>query len=811
MIASNAKLALSLILSVADIGTNKFALGHDDALQFDQILHGNDVSAETGLNDAGGTAPTTKFERSIRLAGVPTTTHVEVGADRGAGEHDKGFVEVGGRVLQGDCSTVPSWHPQYLGGWDGGYCAFETGCGSPGYSSELACCKSAYAGQMSGFCLSKLEAPPTTSPTTSDFTVDFWYPDYDTAWTSAGCLNTLPLPYNNIKDRPNYSSQLECCKAAYAGQMSGACLSKLGSPPTTSPTNMGNTGSQYYPDYGTAWYDAGCINKLPVPSGRPTYTSHLACCKGAYGGQMSGACLSQLESPPSTSPTSAGGLDVYYPDYGTAWDKAACVNTRPMPSGRPVYSTMLACCKGAYAGQMSGYCLSQLEAPPTTSPTSSDSTVDFWYPDYDSAWSDAGCLNSLPLPYLPGGRPTYTTNEACCSAAYGGQVSRACICSTASPPANCWDRLMSSPATKTAESTLTLDGVNSLPSTDSGMQALTSRIKAIIQGGLSDGAQVLSISNVSFENGEVSFNVEIGYDSSKTSEDSIDATVAGAAESSPTASPTSGPTGTPTQSPSNNPTLSPTAGPTPSPTRSPVLPGQFTTNAELRTAIQEYLSQGCRSNSNCQARTDYNGAIGDWDVSRVQDFKELFQTVTGGQPITGAHSFNEPINWDTGSATSFSRMFTHTRAFNQAISFDTSRVTDMNHMFAYNYVFNSPISFTDTSKVTSMGWMFHAMYSFNRPVDFLNDTSKVKDMSGMFADAFLFNQPIQSYGWDVSSVENIAYMFQRGGYTFNQNLCGFFDFATLTGKYRPFYQSGCSNQGDPTSASGPWCAVSSCP
>ncbi|EJK73503.1 hypothetical protein THAOC_04872, partial [Thalassiosira oceanica] len=351
MIASNAKLALSLILSVADIGTNKFALGHDDALQFDQILHGNDVSAETGLNDAGGTAPTTKFERSIRLAGVPTTTHVEVGADRGAGEHDKGFVEVGGRVLQGDCSTVPSWHPQYLGGWDGGYCAFETGCGSPGYSSELACCKSAYAGQMSGFCLSKLEAPPTTSPTTSDFTVDFWYPagsspetvapigpgggdggawtawrvsrfgydesedvrclgehvwkkpasssptesitngegglnrNYDTAWTSAGCLNTLPLPYNNIKDRPNYSSQLECCKAAYAGQMSGACLSKLGSPPTTSPTNMGNTGSHYYPDYGTAWYDAGCINKLPVPSGRPTYTSHLACCKGAYGGQ----------------------------------------------------------------------------------------------------------------------------------------------------------------------------------------------------------------------------------------------------------------------------------------------------------------------------------------------------------------------------------------------------------------------------------------------------------------------------------------------------------------------------------------------
>ena len=98
----------------------------------------------------------------------------------------------------------------------------------------------AYAGQTNGYCLSQLEAPPTTSPTTSDFTVNFWYPgkrhcrrlwhycwlyqsqnlsywpfaittiiiDYDTEWTSAGCLNTLPLPYNNINDRPNYSTQV---------------------------------------------------------------------------------------------------------------------------------------------------------------------------------------------------------------------------------------------------------------------------------------------------------------------------------------------------------------------------------------------------------------------------------------------------------------------------------------------------------------------------------------------------------------------------------------------------------------------------
>ena len=165
---------------------------------------------------------------------------------------------------------------------------------------------------------------------------------------------------------------------------------------------------------------------------------------------MSGVCLSQLQSQPTYSPTSYGGSDVYYPDYETAWDRAACINTLPIPSGRPVYLTMLDCCKGAYGGQISGYCISQLGAPPTTSPTSSDYTTDFWYPgeryetqssvndssvltyincstgsqDYDTPWSNAGCLNSLPLPFSPGDRPTYTTNEACVSSSIDSLRSR---------------------------------------------------------------------------------------------------------------------------------------------------------------------------------------------------------------------------------------------------------------------------------------------------------------------------------------------------------------------------------------------------
>ena len=138
---------------------------------------------------------------------------------------------------------------------------------------------------MSGECVSRFANPPTTSPTLSGGLAGFWYPDYDTAWPDAGCLDTLPLPYANANDRPTYSTRLECCKGAYGGQSTGKCLSELANPPTTSPTMAGGVGLEWYPDYGTAWSDAGCKNVVPLPfspNSRPTYTTHLECCKAAY-------------------------------------------------------------------------------------------------------------------------------------------------------------------------------------------------------------------------------------------------------------------------------------------------------------------------------------------------------------------------------------------------------------------------------------------------------------------------------------------------------------------------------------------------
>jgi len=264
--------------------------------------------------------------------------------------------------MPGGFGTV--WYPDYDTAWSDAGCKNElplpfSANSRPTYATQLECCKGSYGGQTSGKCLSELESPPTTSPTMPGGFGTVWYPDYDTAWSDAGCKNEVPLPFSP-NSRPTYDSQLECCKAAYGGQLSGKCLSELESPPTTSPTMPGGVGDEWYPNYDIAWSDGGCKNEVPKPfndGDRPVYATRLECCKAAYGGQLSGKCLSELASPPTTSPTSTEGATAYYPNYSLSWSEATCINERPVPNGRPTYLTQSACCSGAYGGQASHACL----------------------------------------------------------------------------------------------------------------------------------------------------------------------------------------------------------------------------------------------------------------------------------------------------------------------------------------------------------------------------------------------------------------------------------------------------------------------
>ncbi|EJK72086.1 hypothetical protein THAOC_06419, partial [Thalassiosira oceanica] len=106
----------------------------------------------------------------------------------------------------------------------------------------------------------------------------------------------------------------------------------------------------------------------------------------------------------------------------------------------------------------------------------------------------------------------------------------------------------------------------------------------------------------------------------------------------------------------------------------------FTNNTEVRTAIQEYLDEGCTTDMTCSAILTY-GEIADWDVSRVQDFSHLFEDEDYCQ-LPGADTFNEPIgNWDTGSATNMESMFSQAQGFNQPLNYDTSKVEDSIHQY----------------------------------------------------------------------------------------------------------------------------------
>jgi len=270
--------------------------------------------------------------------------------------------------------------------------------------------------------------PPTQT------TGDKWYPDYNPIWAKGTCSNSYPAP----SGRPHYDSLSECCAKAYGGQVSGACVALLPSSPVestsipsstipdgssflgslsieegTQPTNeVGQSGMKWYPDYNPIWALGVCSNTAPAPSGRPHYESQSECCKMAYGGQASGACVGYTTSTVSK-------LETYYPNYSGNWAEGTCINAYPAPSSRPQYNSQQDCCEKAYAGQSSGACINDIREP-----VAMESALDNFYPDYNPIWALGVCSNKAPLPQ---GRPTYSSQTECCEFAYRGQASGACV------------------------------------------------------------------------------------------------------------------------------------------------------------------------------------------------------------------------------------------------------------------------------------------------------------------------------------------------------------------------------------------------
>ena len=125
---------------------------------------------------------------------------------------------------------------------------------------------------------------------------------------------------------------------------------------------------------------------------------------------------------------------------------------------------------------------------------------------------------------------------------------------------------------------------------------------------------------------------------------------------------------------------------------------------------------------------NFNGAIGNWDVSAVQIFKQFFYN---------CEAFDQDLNdWDMSSATSLQEMFIYCDIFNGNISsWDTSSVTTLQNTFyglAAGVLFNSDIGSWNTSEVTNMNRTFYRSNSFDQSLADWN-IEKVSDF-GYFMD-----------------------------------------------------------------------------
>jgi surface protein len=144
-------------------------------------------------------------------------------------------------------------------------------------------------------------------------------------------------------------------------------------------------------------------------------------------------------------------------------------------------------------------------------------------------------------------------------------------------------------------------------------------------------------------------------------------------------------------------------------------------------------------------------SIGEWDVSAVSDFRQMFDE---------DKLFNGDLSrWDTSSATDMSGMFAAARAFSSNLStWDTSNVTTIAGMFEGSG-FEGDISTWDTSSVTSMYLTFFLTTFTGDIADW--DTSSVTSMRHMFGSSD-FNGDIS--GWDTSSVTSMADMFSNSAF-----------------------------------------------
>ena len=163
---------------------------------------------------------------------------------------------------------------------------------------------------------------------------------------------------------------------------------------------------------------------------------------------------------------------------------------------------------------------------------------------------------------------------------------------------------------------------------------------------------------------------------------------------------------------------------------------------------------------------NFNGAVGNWDVSAVQIFKQFFYN---------CEAFDQDLNdWDMSSATSLQEMFIYCDIFNGNISsWDTSSVTTLQNMFygvSTGVLFNSDIGSWNTSEVTNMNRTFYRSNSFDQSLADWN-IEKVTDFSSFMDGSPAVVLSTANYdatliGWAAQdAVDSLSVHFGSSKYT----------------------------------------------
>jgi surface protein len=187
-----------------------------------------------------------------------------------------------------------------------------------------------------------------------------------------------------------------------------------------------------------------------------------------------------------------------------------------------------------------------------------------------------------------------------------------------------------------------------------------------------------------------------------------------------------------------------------------ILQGDYCVTNDGGAEVYPAAAKGSYEGDTAKLTDFYGSNISNWCVGLVKDFSYVFDNVV---------SYVRRRKRAKVDLSFYLISFPSQATFNQPLLWNTTSATDMAYMFFEAYEFNQPLKW-DTKSVTSMSNMFFDAIVFNKDISSW-DTTNVITFSGMFIQAIAFNQDISSWSVGASCDFSLAFEYAT---SFNQDL-----------------------------------------